>query len=163
MDDVVLTCPHCDTKLKVPEQRRNMTNKCPKCRGEIKTTPTKKQQQLADFIVTTTNSIENHAIEQYLGVVTGDTILGINVFRDLMAKVRDVVGGRSETYEKAMSTSRVSALKEMKQKAITLEADAVIGVKLDYEFLGAENGMLMVTASGTAVRLQNNDEGKHNK
>ena len=105
------------------------------------------------MIVTTTPSIEGHPITRYLGIVTGEAIVGANVFRDLFARVRDIVGGRAGAYEHTLSDARQTALDEMIEAAGKLGATAVVGVDLDYEVLGAENGMLMVTASGTAVVL----------
>lgn len=105
------------------------------------------------MITTTTTSIEGRPVSQYLGIVTGETIIGANIFRDFFAGIRDIVGGRSASYEKVLGEARDTALREMQQRAAELGANAVIGVDLDYEVLGAQNGMLMVTASGTAVRL----------
>lgn len=103
------------------------------------------------MIVTTTNALDGRAVERYLGIVTGEAILGTNVFRDIFASIRDIVGGRSATYEKALQEGRDIALREMTERAQALGANAVIGVDLDYEVLGQANGMLMITAAGTAV------------
>lgn len=105
------------------------------------------------MITTTTPSIEGKAIQQYLGIVTGESVIGANIFRDLFASVRDIVGGRSASYEKVLAGARTTALREMEEAAAALGAHAVVGVDLDYEVLGTNNGMLMVTASGTAVQL----------
>ncbi len=105
------------------------------------------------MITTTTPTIEGRPVRQYFGIVTGESIIGANLFRDFFASVRDVVGGRSGSYEKVLASAREMALKEMEARAAALGADAVIGVDLDYEVLGANNGMLMVSASGTAVQL----------
>jgi len=105
------------------------------------------------MIVTTTPSIEGRAITTYLGIVTGEAIVGANIFRDLFARVRDIVGGRAGAYENTLSAARQTALDEMIEAAKKLGATAVVGVDLDYEVLGADNGMLMVTAGGTAVIL----------
>jgi uncharacterized protein YbjQ (UPF0145 family) len=105
------------------------------------------------MISTTTHSIEGKNVQQYLGIVTGETIVGANVFKDLFAGIRDIVGGRSAAYEKELARARQMALQEMEAEAAHRGADAVIGVDLDYEVLGVNNGMLMVTASGTAVRM----------
>ena len=105
------------------------------------------------MIVTTTPSIEGRPITRYLGIVTGEAIVGANVFRDLFARVRDIVGGRAGAYEHTLADARQTALNEMIDSAGKLGATAVVGVDLDYEVLGADNGMLMVTASGTAVVL----------
>jgi len=103
--------------------------------------------------ITTTPSIEGKQISSYLGIVTGEAILGANVFRDLFAGIRDIVGGRSASYEKELTKAREIALEEMETRAAQLGANAVVGVDLDYEVLGAGNGMLMVSASGTAVKV----------
>ena len=100
--------------------------------------------------VTTTPSIEGRAITGYLGIVTGEGSLGANIFRDLFAGIRDIVGGRSAAYEQELGKARETALREMEQKAASLGAQAIVGVDLDYEVI---NNMLMVSASGTAVRL----------
>jgi uncharacterized protein YbjQ (UPF0145 family) len=105
------------------------------------------------MISTTTPSVEGRQAREYLGIVSGEAILGANLFRDLFAGIRDVVGGRSGSYEKVLGEARATALREMEAAAAELGANAVLGVDLDYEVLGANNGMLMVTASGTAVRL----------
>jgi uncharacterized protein YbjQ (UPF0145 family) len=102
---------------------------------------------------TTTPSVEGQRITQYLGIVTGEAIVGANIFRDVFAGIRDIVGGRSGSYEKVLASARQTALQEMEAAAAQLGANAVVGVDLDYEVLGAGNGMLMVTASGTAVQL----------
>ena len=106
------------------------------------------------MIVTTTPNIEGRAVERYLGIVTGEAILGANLFRDIFANIRDIVGGRSGAYEKELAQARDIALQEMKDQAQQLGANAVLGVDLDYEVLGQANGMLMVSASGTAVVLK---------
>jgi uncharacterized protein YbjQ (UPF0145 family) len=103
------------------------------------------------MLTTTTPSIEGQRITKYFGVVTGEAILGANVFKDLFAGLRDIVGGRSATYEAELHRARDLALTEMQEQARQLGANAVVGVDLDYEVLGANNGMLMVSASGTAV------------
>ncbi len=103
------------------------------------------------MIVTTTPSVEGKPIREYKGIVTGEAIVGANVFKDLFAGIRDIVGGRSATYERELGKARQIALDEMAQAASQLGATAVVGVDLDYEVLGANNGMLMVSASGTAV------------
>jgi uncharacterized protein YbjQ (UPF0145 family) len=106
------------------------------------------------MIITTTPSIEGKRITEYLGVVTGEAIMGVNIFRDFFANIRDIIGGRAGSYEEKLIETRQIALKEMEDNAAQLGADAVVGVDLDYEVLGAENGMLMVTACGTAVRVE---------
>lgn len=103
------------------------------------------------MLMTTTSIVEGKPVSRYLGVVTGEAIIGANVFRDIFASVRDIVGGRSATYEKGLAEARTVAMKEMEQQASALGANAVIGIDLDYEVLGQKNGMLMVSVSGTAV------------
>lgn len=103
------------------------------------------------MIITTTHNIEGRAVERYLGIVTGEAILGANLFRDIFANIRDIVGGRSAAYEKELAQARDIALQEMQERAQQMGANAVLGVDLDYEVLGQANGMLMVSASGTAV------------
>lgn len=104
-------------------------------------------------IVTTTPEIMGRNIQDYLGIVTGEAVMGANIFRDMFAGLRDIVGGRSGSYEKELRKARQVALDEMTQCARDLGADAVVGVDLDYEVLGGQNGMLMVSISGTAVKL----------
>ena len=104
-----------------------------------------------DMLMTTTSVLEGRPVSRYIGVVTGEAIIGANVFRDMFAAVRDIVGGRSATYEKALAEARTVALSEMEKRAEALGANGVIGIDLDYEVLGQANGMLMVTCSGTAV------------
>lgn len=103
------------------------------------------------MILSTTPTLEGRPIRQYLGVVTGEAVLGANVFKDMFANVRDIVGGRSGTYERELASARKIALDELAQRASELGGNAVVGIDLDYEVLGAANGMLMVSASGTAV------------
>ena len=107
------------------------------------------------MITTTTNTIEGQPVREYLGIVTGEAILGANIFRDLFAGIRDIVGGRSGAYEQELRRARDIALAEMAQQAQERGATAIIGVDIDYETIqmGNGGGMLMVTASGTAVRL----------
>ena len=105
------------------------------------------------MILTTTPSIEGRTITEYKGVVFGEVISGVNFLRDLAANIRNVIGGRSGAYEEKLIEARDNALNEMAEKARRLGADAVVGIDIDYEVLGTDNGMLMVTASGTAVKL----------
>ena len=106
------------------------------------------------MLVTTTNAIEGRRILEYKGLVAGEAILGANLFRDLFASIRDIVGGRSGSYEKVLNDARQTAVGEMTDKAAALGANAVIGVDLDYETIGSNGSMLMVTAAGTAVRVE---------
>lgn len=105
------------------------------------------------MIVSTTPTVEGRPVQAYLGVVAGEAILGANIFRDVFASVRDVIGGRSGSYEKVLRDAREAALREMQEEARRMGADAVVGIDYDYESLGANNSMLMVAVSGTAVRL----------
>jgi uncharacterized protein YbjQ (UPF0145 family) len=106
------------------------------------------------MLVTTTNAIEGRRIVEYKGLVAGEAILGANLFRDLFASIRDIVGGRAGSYEKVLNDARQTAIGEMTDKAAALGANAVIGVDLDYETIGSNGSMLMVTAAGTAVRVE---------
>ena len=106
------------------------------------------------MLITTTANIEGKRITRYCGLVAGEAILGANVFKDMFAGIRDLVGGRSGTYEKELQRARDIALKELEERAQELGANAVVGVDLDYEVLGEKNGMLMVSASGTAVVVE---------
>ena len=105
------------------------------------------------MIVTTTAVVEGKPVQEYLGIVTGEVIVGANIFRDLFASITDIVGGRSGKYENVLARAREEALAEMKSRATDLGGNAVVGVDLDYEVLGQNGSMLMVSASGTAVRL----------
>ena len=105
------------------------------------------------MILTTTSAIEGRPVRDYLGVVTGEVIVGANIFKDLFAGIRDIVGGRSGAYENSLRDARSTAFGEIEAEARALGADAVIGIDIDYEVLGKEGSMLMVTVSGTAVRL----------
>lgn len=105
------------------------------------------------MILTTTPSIEGRQIAEYKGVVFGEVISGVNFLRDIAANIRNVIGGRSGSYEEKLVEARDNAMNEMADKARRLGADAVVGIDIDYEVLGTDNGMLMVTASGTAVKL----------
>ena len=103
--------------------------------------------------ITTTPSIEGKKISQYLGIVTGEAIMGANIFKDLLAGIRDIVGGRSGAYEQELIRAKDISLSEMQERAAAMGADAIVGVDLDYEVLGQSNSMLMVSVSGTAVKL----------
>jgi uncharacterized protein YbjQ (UPF0145 family) len=106
-----------------------------------------------EMILTTTPTIQGRFICHYLGLVCGEAIFGANLFRDFLASLRDMVGGRARAYEHCLLRAREEALQELQVRAAGLGADAVVGIDIDYEVLGASNGMMMVTASGTAVRL----------
>lgn len=106
------------------------------------------------MLLTTTPNIEGKRIIRYCGIIAGEAILGANLFKDLFAGIRDLVGGRSGTYEKELQRAREIALEELEQRARDMGANAVIGIDIDYEIMGKENGMLMVSASGTAVIIE---------
>mgnify|MGYP001521290513 FL=1 len=106
------------------------------------------------MLMTTTPSVEGKQIVRYLGVVTGETIIGANVFRDFLAGVRDFFGGRSASYEAVLREAKDTALEEMARQAEALGANAVVGIDLDYETVGGSGSMLLVTCSGTAVRVE---------
>ena len=106
------------------------------------------------MIITTTPTLEGRRVREYLGIVTGEAIIGANIFKDFMAGIRDIVGGRAGAYEDALRSAREESLREMAEEAGARGADAIIGVDLDYEVLGSGNGMLMVSSSGTAVALE---------
>ncbi|ATA89220.1 YbjQ family protein [Capnocytophaga stomatis] len=103
------------------------------------------------MILSTTPTLEGHPIKEYKGIVTGETIIGANAIKDFMAGLTDFFGGRSTTYEKVLIEAKNTALAELQQRASMMGANAVVGIDLDYETVGSNGGMLMVTASGTAV------------
>lgn len=103
------------------------------------------------MLITTTPTIEGRPIQAYKGVVTGETIVGANVFKDFLAGIRDIIGGRSGSYEKVLREAKDTSLAEMQQRAAELGANAIVGVDIDYEAVGQNSSMLMVAVSGTAV------------
>lgn len=105
------------------------------------------------MIITTTPNIEGRPISQYLGVVTSQTIIGANFFKDILGGLRDFFGGRSGTYERVLDEAKQFAMSELIQRGTALGADAIVGIDLDYETVGANGSMLMVSVSGTAVKL----------
>jgi len=105
------------------------------------------------MILTTTPTIEGHTITEYKGVVFGEVISGVNFIKDIKASLRDFIGGRSGSYEGELINARTQALNELEERARQMNADAVVGIDLDYEVLGQGGSMLMVSASGTAVKL----------
>jgi len=107
-----------------------------------------------NMILSTTPSLEGKKITSYMGIVTGETIIGANIVRDLFAGIRDIVGGRAESYEEVLREAKDSALNEMSARAVQMGANAIVGVDLDYETVGSGGSMLMVTASGTAVTVE---------
>ena len=106
------------------------------------------------MIISTTETIEGRQVTEYLGIVSGDAVMGTNIFRDMFAGIRDIVGGRSGSYEKELRKAKQAALEALEEEANERGADAVVGVDLDYEVIGGDkNTMLMVSANGTAVKL----------
>ncbi len=103
------------------------------------------------MILSTTPQIEGRTIQEYKGVVTGETIIGANIVKDFFAGIRDIVGGRAGSYEKVLREAKEASLKEMMERAQALGANAVVGIDIDYETIGANNSMVMVATSGTAV------------
>lgn len=103
------------------------------------------------MLLSTTPNIEGHPIREYKGVVTGETIVGANIVKDFFAGIRDIVGGRSASYERVLSEAKDTSLKEMSERAQVLGANAIVGIDIDYETVGANGSMLMVATSGTAV------------
>ena len=103
------------------------------------------------MILTTTPTIEGHTIREYKGLVTGETIIGANIVKDFFAGIRDVVGGRSASYEQVLREAKDTSLKEMMTRAQVIGANAVVGIDIDYETIGSNGSMLMVSTSGTAV------------
>lgn len=103
------------------------------------------------MIISTTPQIEGHPVREYKGVVTGETIIGANFVKDFFAGIRDIIGGRSGSYEKVLIEAKDTSLAEMQQRATELGANAIVGVDIDYETIGQNNSMLMVATSGTAV------------
>ena len=103
------------------------------------------------MILSTTPQIEGHTIREYKGVVTGETIIGANMFKDFFAGIRDIVGGRAGAYEKVLREAKDTSLNEMMQRAMAMGANAIVGIDIDYETIGESNSMLMVATSGTAV------------
>ena len=106
------------------------------------------------MLITTTNTVEGKRIVEYYGLVSGETIIGANLIKDLFASITDIVGGRSSVYERTLREAKETAVSEMSAEAQRLGANAIIGVDLDYETLGSGSSMLMVTACGTAVRIE---------
>ncbi|MCO6359574.1 heavy metal-binding domain-containing protein [Roseivirga pacifica] len=106
------------------------------------------------MLLSTTNTIEGHTIKQYHGVISGEAIIGANLFKDIFASITDLVGGRSGSYERVLREAKQNAMQELEYNARALGANAVVGIDLDYETIGQSSSMLMVTASGTAVTFE---------
>ena len=109
---------------------------------------------MQSLILTTTPTLEGKKITRYFGIVTGEAIIGANIFRDIFAGIRDIVGGRSGSYEEVLREAKDNAITELEENARRMGANAVVGVDLDYETIGTNGSMLMVTASGTAVLIE---------
>ena len=105
------------------------------------------------MILTTTASIEGRPVQDYLGVINAQSIIGANMFKDIFAGLRDLIGGRSKTYERVIEEAKEDAMRELTQKAQAMGANAVVGIDLDFETVGASGSMLMVIATGTALRI----------
>lgn len=105
------------------------------------------------MIISTTPTLEGHPIHEYIGVVTGETIIGANIVKDFFAGIRDIVGGRSGSYEEVLREGKDTALREMAQRAAAMGANAIVGVDIDYETVGGGGSMIMVAVSGTAVKI----------
>lgn len=103
------------------------------------------------MVMTTTNTLEGREVKKYLGIVTGEAILGANIFKDIFAGIRDIVGGRAASYEKELQEARRIAFTELEEKANRVGANAIMGIDIDYETIGANGSMLMVSVTGTAV------------
>lgn len=106
------------------------------------------------MIVTTTNSVEGRKIIEYRGIVFGEIVVGVNFFKDFGAGIRNFIGGRSKGYEEELIEARQQVISEIQERAVNIGANAVVGIKMDYEVLGSDNGMFMVTCSGTAVVIE---------
>jgi len=105
------------------------------------------------MLLSTTNTLEGHKVTAYIGIVTGEAVMGVNIFRDFLAAIRDIVGGRSRSYQNAFKDARNAAFADLISEASKVGANAVVGIDIDYEVLGSRNGMLMVSVTGTAVKL----------
>lgn len=106
------------------------------------------------MLITTTNTIEGKRVKEYKGIITSNVIIGVNVFRDIMAGIRDLVGGRSKSYEMKLADGKRLALKEIEEEAVKMGANAIIGVDFDFETVGGKGSMLMISVTGTAVILE---------
>ena len=112
------------------------------------------------MIVTTTHTVEGRQIDEYLGIVTGEVILGANIFRDMFASIRDIFGGRSGAYEEVLERGRREAILEMVERGRSLGGEALVGCDLDYQVLGKNGSMLMISVNGTAVKLRRELPGR---
>ena len=153
--DIDVVSPKCKQEMLVDAALLGTMIQCPRCeqrvvvgRGMVRPPPPR------TIIVTTTPNIEGQRIAQYLGVVSAQVVAGVNALRDALTGLTDIFGGRSKTLEQAIEEARWTAIRELKQRAASEGADAVIGMRIDLETGGASNGMMIVVATGTAVRLK---------
>jgi uncharacterized protein YbjQ (UPF0145 family) len=156
---ITFKCQSCSVDIEANDDEGGQIFDCPSCGQPIevpykKVTALDRALALSKIIVTTTNSIEGHQITQYLGVVSAEVIYGANFLRDIMANLHDSLGGRVTEYESVIKDARQEAMHSLKEKAAKIEANALLGLRVDSEVLGAQNGMLMITAMATAVKLQ---------
>jgi len=154
----IFRCPFCSTSIKAPDGIEGQLVDCPACNQAIevpqrKITEADRAIAASKIIVTTTGFIENRQTEKYVGIVSAEVVYGANVLRDFMATTRDFVGGRVPQYETVVRDARQEAIQILREKAARLEADALLGLSVDCEVLGQQNGMLMITALATAVKL----------
>ena len=141
-------CPHCNARLSIKTLPDVIL--CPKCGNRFPTTP--KGEQLLKFVITTTGTLDGCRIDSYLGIVSAQVVLGINLFRDIMANVKDAFGGRSGTMERALAEARDLVIQDLKEKSFKLGAEAIVGFSMDFESLGQANGMAMLVGTGTAIK-----------
>ena len=157
--DLDIVCPKCKQEMLVDADMMGQVVQCPRCEQRVLiTSKAARPPPPKNIIVTTTQSIEGHRITQYIGMVSGQVVAGVNALRDALTGLTDLFGGRSKTLEKAIEEARWTALRELKQRAVSEGADAVVGVRIDMETGGASNGMMIVVATGTAVRLSETPE-----
>jgi len=154
----IFKCPFCSTSIEAPDGFEGQLVDCPACSQALevpqrKVTEVDRAIAASKIVVTTTGFIENRTIEKYLGVVSAEIIYGANLFRDLMANAHDLVGGRVSAYETVVRDARQAAIQTLREKGMRLEANALLGLTIDCEVLGQQNGMLMITALATAVKL----------
>lgn len=154
----VFKCPYCSTSVRAPDGAEGQLVDCPACNQAIEVpqkriTEADRAIAASNMIVTTTGFIENRQTEKYLGVVSAEVIYGANVLRDFMANTRDFMGGRVPEYETVVRDARLAAIQTLREKAARLKADALLGLSVDCEVLGQQNGMLLITALATAVKL----------
>jgi|APTNR8051073442_1049403.scaffolds.fasta_scaffold31469_3 uncharacterized protein YbjQ (UPF0145 family)/DNA-directed RNA polymerase subunit RPC12/RpoP len=156
---ITFKCRSCSVDIEATDDTSGQIVDCPSCGQPIevphkKISAAERAFALSKIIITTTQSIEGRIIGRYIGVVTAEIIYGANIIRDILASGSDIIGGRVPEYESVIKDARQKALHTLREKALTLEADAVVGLSIDVEILGANNGMIMVTAIGTAIGLK---------